>query len=153
MVQVIIRFNLLQVLMLIKQEIFSYPRNLIFVTFCKSQILPQLDHPPSFIKEGRLSSKFSQKKGGGESVQIFPMKREGLGKQGSCLKQGGDTLSPFFNWDSLHARLNSHYKALSYKKKKHKKLRHTGNLFRKNLQLKIRVLCSRILLPPFLMQD
>ena len=27
----------------------------------------------------------------------------------------------FFNWDSLHARLNSHYKAWSYKKKKHKK--------------------------------
>ena len=26
----------------------------------------------------------------------------------------------FFNWDSLHARLNSHYKAWSYKKK-HKK--------------------------------
>ena len=26
----------------------------------------------------------------------------------------------FFNWDSLHARLNSHYKALSYKKKKQK---------------------------------
>ena len=24
----------------------------------------------------------------------------------------------FFNWDSLHARLNSHYKACSYKKKK-----------------------------------
>ena len=29
----------------------------------------------------------------------------------------------FFNWDSLHARLNSHYKALSYKKKKHKKIK------------------------------
>ena len=26
----------------------------------------------------------------------------------------------FFNWDSLHGRLNSHYKAWSYKKKKHK---------------------------------
>ena len=26
----------------------------------------------------------------------------------------------FFNWDSLHARLNSHYKAWSYKKKKQK---------------------------------
>ena len=25
------------------------------------------------------------------------------------------------NWDSLHARLNSHYEAWSYKKKKHKK--------------------------------
>ena len=29
----------------------------------------------------------------------------------------------FFNWDSLHARLNSHYKAWSYKKKKHKKIK------------------------------
>ena len=28
----------------------------------------------------------------------------------------------FFNWDSLHARLNSHYEAWSYKKKKHKKI-------------------------------
>ena len=27
----------------------------------------------------------------------------------------------FFDWDSLHARLNSHYHALSYKKKKDKK--------------------------------
>ena len=26
-------------------------------------------------------------------------------------------------WDSLHARLNSHYKAWSYKKKKHKKIK------------------------------
>ena len=29
----------------------------------------------------------------------------------------------FFNWDLLHARLNSHYKAWSYKKKKHKKIK------------------------------
>ena len=29
----------------------------------------------------------------------------------------------FFNWDSLHARLNSHYKAWSYKKKKYKKIK------------------------------
>ena len=28
----------------------------------------------------------------------------------------------FFNWDSPHQRLNSHYKAWSYKKKKHKKI-------------------------------
>ena len=42
-----------------------------------------------------------------------------------------------FNWDSLHARLKSHYKAWSYKKMKNtKRLRHTGNLSRKNLQLK-----------------
>ena len=41
----------------------------------------------------------------------------------------------FFNRDSLHARLNSHYKASSYKKYSTKRLKHTGNLFRKNLQL------------------
>ena len=28
-----------------------------------------------------------------------------------------------YNWDSLHARLNSHYRAWSYKKKKHKKIK------------------------------
>ena len=29
----------------------------------------------------------------------------------------------FFNWDSLHARLNSHHEAWSNKKKKHKKIK------------------------------
>ena len=29
----------------------------------------------------------------------------------------------FFDWDSLHARLNSHCKAWSYKKKKHKSIK------------------------------
>ena len=29
----------------------------------------------------------------------------------------------FYNWDSFHAKLNSHYKAWSYKKKKHKKIK------------------------------
>ena len=29
----------------------------------------------------------------------------------------------FFNWDSLHARLNSHYEAWSYKKKKYEKIK------------------------------
>ena len=43
----------------------------------------------------------------------------------------------FFNWDSLHARLNFHYEAWSYKKGSTKKrLQDTENLFRKNLQLK-----------------
>ena len=36
----------------------------------------------------------------------------------------------FFNWDSLHARLNSHCKTWSYKKKKHKKIK----AYRKSLQ-------------------
>ena len=49
----------------------------------------------------------------------------------------------FLNWDSLHTRLNNHYEAWSYKKRNTKRLKHTGNsmqhtgnLFRKNLQLK-----------------
>ena len=43
----------------------------------------------------------------------------------------------FFNWDSLLARLNSHYKAWSYNKGSTKKrLQDTENLLRKNLQLK-----------------
>ena len=32
-------------------------------------------------------------------------------------------LAVVFNWDSLHARLNSHYKAWSYKKKEQKKIK------------------------------
>ena len=48
-----------------------------------------------------------------------------------------DMLHFFLNWDSLHAKLNSHYEAWSYKKKRStKRLKHTGNQFRKNLQLK-----------------
>ena len=42
----------------------------------------------------------------------------------------------FLNQNSLHARLNNHYKAWSYKKKSTKRLQHTENLFRKNLPLK-----------------
>ena len=42
----------------------------------------------------------------------------------------------FFNWDSVNVRLNSHYEAWSYKKKKYKKIKAYRNLFRKNLQLK-----------------
>ena len=29
----------------------------------------------------------------------------------------------FFKWDSLHARLNSHYEAWSYKEKKYRKIK------------------------------
>ena len=45
-------------------------------------------------------------------------------------------LSLFFYLDSIHARLNSHYEAWSYKTRSTKRLKHTGNLFRKNLQIK-----------------
>ena len=41
-------------------------------------------------------------------------------KSTSCIILFGDSF--FFNWDSLHARLNSHYEAWSYKKKKRKKI-------------------------------
>ena len=43
----------------------------------------------------------------------------------------------FFNWDSLHTSLNNHETAWSYiqEKEAQKRLKHTGNLFRKNLQL------------------
>ena len=44
--------------------------------------------------------------------------------------QEGRCHQAFFNWDSLHARLNSHYKAWSYKKKKHKKIK----AYRKSVQ-------------------
>ena len=39
-------------------------------------------------------------------------------------------LSFFFNWDFLHPRLNSHFKAWTYKKKRHKKIK----AYRKFLQ-------------------
>ena len=41
-----------------------------------------------------------------------------------CLKVQKSKQKPlFFNWDSLHARLNSRYKAYSHKKKKNKKIK------------------------------
>ena len=40
-----------------------------------------------------------------------------------------------FNEDSLNVKLNSHYKAWGYKKRRRKTLKHTGDLFRKKLQL------------------
>ena len=42
----------------------------------------------------------------------------------------------FFNWDSLHARLNNHYKAWSYKKNKRKKIKTYRKSVQKELQLK-----------------
>ena len=51
-----------------------------------------------------------------------------------------------FNWNSLHARLNNHYKAYSYKKKKHKKIKTQ----RKSVQKIIVKRCLLILvLKPF----
>ena len=52
-----------------------------------------------------------------------------------------------FNWDSLHARLNSYYKAWSYNKRKHKKIK----AYRKSVQKELKVKrCLLILdLKPF----
>ena len=49
-----------------------------------------------------------------------------------------DLEKKIFNWDSLHARLNSHYTMWHGAKIKGstKRLKHTGNLLRKNLLLK-----------------
>ena len=41
----------------------------------------------------------------------------------------------FFNWDSLHARLNTYYDAS--RKRSTKRLRHKENLFRKNRQMSV----------------
>ena len=56
----------------------------------------------------------------------------------------------FFNWDSLHAQLSSQYKAWSYKKKKHKKIK----AYNKSLQKEPTVnRCLLILdLKPFRLQ-
>ena len=48
----------------------------------------------------------------------------------AVVKSQAEQLFFFFNWDSLHARLNSHYEAWSYKKKSTKKI--TG--YRKSVQ-------------------
>ena len=42
----------------------------------------------------------------------------------------------YFNRDSLYTRLDSHYEAWSYKKKKHKKIKAYRKSVRKTLQLK-----------------
>ena len=74
-----------------------------------------------------LSAKTSNKRSHSDNNQHLPFR-------GGCR-----TFFFFFNWDSLHARLNSHYEVWSYKKKKkkaQKRLQATENLFGKNLQLK-----------------
>ena len=40
----------------------------------------------------------------------------------SFRKSDNEVMSIFFNWDSLHAKLNSHCDSWSCKKKKHKKV-------------------------------
>ena len=51
---------------------------------------------------------------------IEDMISKGYAKQ---LKKPAPVGIYFFNWNSLHARLNNHNKAWSYKKKMHKKIR------------------------------
>ena len=43
------------------------------------------------------------------------------------LKENETAECLFFNWDSFHASLNSHYKAWSYKKKEAKKIKAYGS--------------------------
>ena len=61
-------------------------------------------------------------------------------KQPNLLQLINKIINIFFNWDSLPVKLNIHYKVWSYKNKKHKKIKHKGNLFRdscrKNLETK-----------------
>ena len=42
----------------------------------------------------------------------------------------------FFNWDSIHATLNSHYEAWSYNKKKHEKIKTNRTSVQKEPTLK-----------------
>ena len=51
----------------------------------------------------------------------------------SGIKVNKEIFFLFFNWDSIDARLNSHYEAWSYKKKAQKRLQDTENIYRKNL--------------------
>ena len=49
-------------------------------------------------------------------------------------------LGIFLNWDSVYVMLKNHYNAWGYKKKNCKKIKtYTGNVFRKNLYLKVSV--------------
>ena len=48
--------------------------------------------------------------------------------------------SSLFNWDSLHAMPNSHYKAWSYKKEKHKKIEAYRKSVQKEPKVKMRLL-------------
>ena len=43
----------------------------------------------------------------------------------------------FFNWDSLHAKLNSHYKAWSFKKKE--KVKDIGQMYSEKMFLNSRI--------------
>ena len=45
-------------------------------------------------------------------------------------------LAFFLNWDSPHARMDQPQQGMELQEKETKEIRHTGNLFRKNLQLK-----------------
>ena len=52
----------------------------------------------------------------------------------------------FFNCDSLHARLNSHYQAWSYKKKKRKKIRtHTKSVWKEKISVNSRLKANKII--------
>ena len=55
-------------------------------------------------------------------------------KFGSKLQQ--NRLVPFLKLGFSPCKAKQPLRGIEFKKKKHKKIKHTGNLFRKNLQLK-----------------
>ena len=80
----------------------------IFVVKCKNNMIVHLRFFP-----GKANNKTFQKMQKTPFLSPFwPF----WGKLKFCFYQ------VFFNWDSLNARLNSHHKEWSYKKKKHKKI-------------------------------
>ena len=71
------------------------------------------------FNKGKNQQSFSSdhliKKSSVESASFFSF--------GDQLEMMSSKCKVFSYWDSLHARLNNHYKAWSYKKKKHKKIK------------------------------
>ena len=87
--------------------------NFIFVGSEVSGVLPFSTNPKIYLKCARHSSNSYKSRYQPLKILLMP----------ASLLSISLSKSFFFNWDSLHARLNSHYKAWSYKKKKHKKIK------------------------------
>ena len=78
-------------------------------------ILTFAGYAPPIFDEGRASLI------GGGSWGDVPGRDNILGNRVVAVIYVLNSSSFFLNWDSLHARLNSHYEAWSYKKKRDKK--------------------------------
>ena len=88
---------------------------LVFLTVDEVCYISNKNQPPNNLVKSQY---FSQK-------TLYPSFKRKV-----CKTQILTAFSFFFNWDSLHARLNSHYEAWSYKKRSTKKI--TG--YRKSVQ-------------------